>query len=126
MIGFDPSLGQLTQTINSQNCEFRKGSAEKIEVEDHSVSLLTAAQAAHWFNFSQFYPEAKRVLKKGGVLAIWGYGLCQLNHDEANQLLKYVFFFSTLKSLTSILFCYINLVLYRNCWKILGFWKKDD
>lgn len=108
MIGFDPSLGQLTQTINSQNCEFRKGSAEKIEVEDHSVSLLTAAQAAHWFNFSQFYPEAKRVLKKGGVLAIWGYGLCQLNHDEANQLLKYVFFFFNFKK-----FDFNSFLLYK-------------
>ncbi len=41
---------------------------------DHSVDLVTVAQAAHWFDLPRFYAEVARVLKPDGVIALWGYG----------------------------------------------------
>ncbi|MCP4490067.1 MAG: class I SAM-dependent methyltransferase, partial [Gammaproteobacteria bacterium] len=34
-------------------------------------SLITVAQALHWFNIDFFFKEVKRVLKPGGILAVW-------------------------------------------------------
>lgn len=37
------------------------------------------AQALHWFNIEAFGKEAGRVLKPGGVLAAWTYGMTRVN-----------------------------------------------
>ena len=36
---------------------------------------MTVAQAAHWFDLDAFYREVDRVLKPGGVVALWCYGI---------------------------------------------------
>jgi SAM-dependent methyltransferase len=46
------------------------GTAESTTLHDHSVSFVTAAQAAHWFNREQFRREAARILKPGGWLVL--------------------------------------------------------
>src|SRR4029453_15505466 len=38
------------------------------------MDLVTVAQALHWFDRDRFYGEAERVLKPGGILAVWCYG----------------------------------------------------
>ena len=52
---------------------YHEVSAEESGIEPESVDLITVAQALHWFDLSRFWPEVMRVLKKGGVLAFWGY-----------------------------------------------------
>ena len=47
--------------------------AERMPVQDASVDLVTAAAAAHWFTHDAFHAEARRVLKPGGVIALWTY-----------------------------------------------------
>lgn len=42
-------------------------------VEDHTVDMVVAGQAAHWFDQSRLFPELKRVMRPGGTLAFWGY-----------------------------------------------------
>ena len=42
---------------------------------DGTASLVTVAQAAHWFDLDAFYREVDRVLKPGGVVALWCYGI---------------------------------------------------
>lgn len=41
-----------------------------------ATSLVTVGQALHWFDRPAFYGEVRRVLRPGGVLAVWSYGLC--------------------------------------------------
>ncbi len=54
--------------------------------KNQSLCLITAAQAAHWFDLKQFYAEVNRTLKPMGVLAIYGYGLVQATGENSKQL----------------------------------------
>jgi SAM-dependent methyltransferase len=47
--------------------------AENSGLENESVDLITVATALHWFDQQKFYAEADRVLKPGGILAVWSY-----------------------------------------------------
>lgn len=53
--------------------EFRTAAAENSGLEAESVDLVTVAQALHWFDIPKFFAEAARVLRRGGLLAIWCY-----------------------------------------------------
>ena len=46
------------------------GSAEATGLPDHSLSLVAAAQAFHWFDEELFRIECSRILRPGGKLAI--------------------------------------------------------
>jgi predicted methyltransferase len=47
----------------------------------------------HWMNHDAFYREVDRVLKPGGTLAVYGYGISQENKIEAHVLVSEVIFF---------------------------------
>jgi ubiquinone/menaquinone biosynthesis C-methylase UbiE len=47
-----------------------EGTAEDTLLGDNSVDLVTAAQAFHWFDTAAFFKESKRILRKGGSIAI--------------------------------------------------------
>ena len=47
--------------------------AEKTSFKNHSVDLITVAEALHWFDLPKFYQEVKRILKPDGLLAVWCY-----------------------------------------------------
>jgi ubiquinone/menaquinone biosynthesis C-methylase UbiE len=66
------------------------GSADHIDLPDKSVDLIVSAQAVHWFNHEGFYGETKRLLKPDGMLAVWGYGLCEIENKAANDVLQKV------------------------------------
>ena len=54
--------------------KYRVASAESLPfLQDESVDMVVAAQAAHWFDYPKLFPELKRVLRKGGTIAFWGY-----------------------------------------------------
>jgi SAM-dependent methyltransferase len=48
---------------------------------DGTADLVTAAQAFHWFDAPAFFRESQRVLRVGGVVAVWCYGLHELGAD---------------------------------------------
>jgi ubiquinone/menaquinone biosynthesis C-methylase UbiE len=48
------------------------GTAEATTLADHSVNIITAAQAAHWFDREKARHEFIRILKPGGwIVLIW-------------------------------------------------------
>jgi SAM-dependent methyltransferase len=71
----DLSPQQLAQAPTRENIRYQPGSAESSGLADHSVDLVTVAQALHWFDHEHFYPEVRRVLRPGGVFAAWTYRL---------------------------------------------------
>jgi ubiquinone/menaquinone biosynthesis C-methylase UbiE len=74
----DASPDQIAQAVAHPKVEYRVQSAEKVTLESDVIDLVTVAIAVHWFNLDQFYQEVKRVLKPGGVLAVWTYHLPQI------------------------------------------------
>ena len=78
MIGTDPSEPMVKQATASssayKNITFRAGSAEDLSgIEDGSLDMVVAGQAAHWFDYGKFWPAIARKVRKGGTLAFWGY-----------------------------------------------------
>lgn len=63
-----------SSTPSDSNITFKEASAEDLsEVEDGSLDMVVAGQAAHWFDYSKVWPELKKKLRTGGTLAFWGY-----------------------------------------------------
>ncbi|KAN0062107.1 trans-aconitate methyltransferase 1 [Thecaphora frezii] len=53
---------------------YRMARAEELEwVEAQSVDLVTAGQAAHWFDYDRLWPALARILRPGGSVVFWGY-----------------------------------------------------
>ncbi|KAL8895581.1 MAG: hypothetical protein Q9207_008110 [Kuettlingeria erythrocarpa] len=63
-----------TPRMQFPNVSFQKTSAESLpSLQDSSVDMIVAAQAAHWFDCSRLFPEMERVVRREGTLAFWGY-----------------------------------------------------
>jgi trans-aconitate 3-methyltransferase len=90
--GIDPSEGMLATarsfdgvTSAGEKLHFQLSSAEELGgIQDSSVDLITAANAAHWFDMPGFWPSAARVLKPGGTVAIWTSGQIRINPSMPN------------------------------------------
>jgi SAM-dependent methyltransferase len=48
-----------------------QGSGHALPLADDSADLITYAQAWHWMDPARALPEVRRVLRPGGVLALW-------------------------------------------------------
>ena len=78
VIGTDPSAQQIAGAESRANIDYRVEPGERSTLADASGSLVTVAQALHWFDFEPFYAEVRRVLKPGGVFAAWSYAACKV------------------------------------------------
>ncbi|KAL7748694.1 hypothetical protein RI367_005847 [Sorochytrium milnesiophthora] len=88
VMGTDASAKQIDiaqeKAKNMSNISFEACTAEDSgkQLADHSVDLITVAQAVHWFQLDAFYANVKRLLKPGkGVLAVWTYPIVAFPHD---------------------------------------------
>jgi ubiquinone/menaquinone biosynthesis C-methylase UbiE len=88
LIATDASKEQIASARPHSHVEYRVAPAEQSGLADASVSLIAVAQAIHWFNFERFYAEAKRVLKPGGVLAAWAYGVNVVEDNAINEIVQ--------------------------------------
>jgi len=78
VVGLDPSADQIANAIPGKRIAYQRAPAEQLPLPDGSASLITAAQAAHWFNLPSFYQEARRAAAPNGVLALISYGVLDL------------------------------------------------
>ena len=76
VVGSDPSANQIAQAEARANVEYRVEPAEHGSLGSAGVSLVTVAQALHWFDPVRFFAEVRRVLKPRGVIAAWAYADC--------------------------------------------------
>lgn len=76
----DISAGQIEHAVKAANIQYAIG-GETATLPDHSVDLVAAAQAIHWFNRHKFYAEVKRVARPDATVAVWGYGLLSVNSE---------------------------------------------
>jgi SAM-dependent methyltransferase len=81
VLAIEPSAAQLASALRLDRVEYRVGSAEATGAADGSADLIVAAQAFHWFRPEPFYAEVRRVLRPGGCLALWCYGLTHVTAE---------------------------------------------
>ncbi|NPC51077.1 class I SAM-dependent methyltransferase [Corallococcus sp. AB032C] len=89
VVGLDTSADQLAHAVSHERVQYRAASAENLDVADHSISLVTAAQAAHWFDLPRFYEEVRRVCVAGAKLSLISYGVAQLEAGLNERFLAF-------------------------------------
>lgn len=75
VVATDASAEQLALAPPLEGVEYRNETAESTSLPDGAVDLVTVAAAVHWFDLDRFYAEARRVLRPGGIIAVWAYHL---------------------------------------------------
>lgn len=73
VIAIDASAAQIENASPRERVEYRVAAAEETSLPNESCDAITVAQALHWFDLDRFYLEAQRVLRPGGILAVWTY-----------------------------------------------------
>jgi SAM-dependent methyltransferase len=81
VVATDPSEPQIASAFPHPRVRYRVAPAEAAGVEPGTVSLVTVAQALHWFDIPAFYRQAEAALVPGGVLAAWGYELIHVSPE---------------------------------------------
>jgi SAM-dependent methyltransferase len=88
VIATDASKEQIASAEPNPRIDYRVAPAEQSGLPDQSIGLVTVAQAIHWFDFDKFYAETKRVLRSGGVIAVWAYGINVVEGDQINAIVQ--------------------------------------
>lgn len=73
VIATDGSQAQLDHAVPHPRISYRRRLAEDSGLEAGSVDAVTVAAGVHWFDHDRFYVEVKRVLRPGGLVALWTY-----------------------------------------------------
>lgn len=66
----DPSAPMLDRLASQVDVTCVRASAESLPFSANSFDVIVAAQAFHWFDTTQALPEAGRVLREGGHVAL--------------------------------------------------------
>jgi ubiquinone/menaquinone biosynthesis C-methylase UbiE len=70
--GIDPSEAMLAQAAESlPNATLVQGEAEALPFPDERFDVVISAQTYHWVDRARALAEAYRVLRPGGIIAIW-------------------------------------------------------
>ncbi len=77
----DPSAPQIASAIANSRVRYAVEPAENCSLADDSADLVTVAQAYHWFAHDVFCSQARRVLRPGGVVALWTYADSTVSPD---------------------------------------------
>jgi len=88
VVATDISENQLAHAVPAPNIIYKKEPAEHSSLEDHSVDLITIAQAIHWFNFDEFYTTVRRVAKPGAVIAAFSYAMFRAEDKKVDDLIQ--------------------------------------
>lgn len=88
VIGIDASAAQIASAQPNDRVEYRVAPAEATGLAPNSCDAIAVAQALHWFDLGAFYSEARRVLRPGGVLAVWAYNYLRVS-TEVEAVLRH-------------------------------------
>jgi len=86
IFGVEPSSEQLSQAEKIDGIEYICSRAEKTPLPDQIADIVTSASAVHWFQLDEFWNEVDRLLRPGGVVAVWSYkNYVFTKNEEANK-----------------------------------------
>ncbi len=81
----DLSDAQISQAPAHERVEYRVAPADRSGLADATADAVTVAQALHWFDLDRFYAEVRRILKRGGLIAAWTYGVLHVEGDAVEE-----------------------------------------
>jgi SAM-dependent methyltransferase len=81
VVGADPRADQLAHAAAHEHVRYVEAPAERLGLPDACATLITAAQAAHWFDLPKFYSEVRRIAAPGAVLALVTYGVARFEPE---------------------------------------------
>jgi SAM-dependent methyltransferase len=88
VIGTDASEEQIAAAVAHPRVEYRVAPAESSSLASDSADVVTVGQALHWLDRPAFYAEARRVLRRDGVVAAWTYGLSSIGDSRGDAALR--------------------------------------
>lgn len=88
VIASDGSRAQLARLEAPDHVDRLCALAEVSGLAAGSVDLVCVAQALHWFDQERFQREVARVVRPGGIVAAFCYGLFELAEDAASTVLR--------------------------------------
>ncbi len=91
VIGTDPSAEQIDNATRVENIEYRVETAERSTLASGAVSLITVAQALHWFDVERFYDEVRRTACANAVIAAWGYSDCHTGDEATDAVIDHLY-----------------------------------
>ena len=91
VIATDASAEQIASAEQHPRVEYMNVPAEHSGLPDQCIDMVTVAQALHWFDLPAFYSEVKRVVKPGGILAVWTYGKMKLELPELRSVIGHFY-----------------------------------
>ncbi|ROR34885.1 class I SAM-dependent methyltransferase [Inmirania thermothiophila] len=89
VVAVEPSAGQIARARRHPALRWVRAAAEALPLADGVADLLAAAQAAHWFEPRRFHAEVRRVLRPGGLVALWCYGRPTVSPEVDRVLGRY-------------------------------------
>jgi SAM-dependent methyltransferase len=89
VVATDASPDQISNAFPHERVAYLIQSAEHVSMDNSSVDLVSVAIAVHWFDLERFYREVRRVLRPGGILAVWTYHLPRIGERIDRQLRRY-------------------------------------
>jgi len=89
VVATDASADQLRHATPRPNIEYRLAAAESSDLAAYSVDLVACAQAVHWLPREAFFAEARRVLRPGRLIAVWGYHIPMVRDERIDAALRH-------------------------------------
>ncbi|MEM7515378.1 MAG: class I SAM-dependent methyltransferase [Planctomycetota bacterium] len=84
----DISEEQIAHAAQAENIRYFAAPAEASSLPDNSVDAVTVATALHWFDFSRFWDEVRRVSRPDGIFCGWAYHLIEGDPEVDRVLLR--------------------------------------
>jgi SAM-dependent methyltransferase len=78
VVATDASAAQIASAVPHERVSYHVALAHTSGLASRSVDLVSVAQALHWLDRDSFFREAARVLVRSGVIAVWCYGLIEV------------------------------------------------
>ncbi len=91
VLACDASSAQVKKAPAHPRVQYFVSRAEQIPLPDRCIDMITVAQAVHWFVFDAFYGEVRRLLKNGGLLAMWCYLLPESGKSKVDLILNHYY-----------------------------------
>jgi SAM-dependent methyltransferase len=89
VLATDASARQVRSAAPHPRVHYAVATAEEAPVRNASASLVTCAQALHWFDRGRFWEEVRRALAPGGIVAVWSYHGFHVNPEVEAAVYRY-------------------------------------